>query len=679
MQLKFLLCYFLFFRQILFAQLNYSFNAINESFVPLASGIPAALSTAFSPTKTVLDEGFSNNLPIGFTFQFNSINYSTIHLNTNGFAALGAPFLAGGNQDLAYEINELRSAAGFKVAIKPVLAPFWDNLALSSASDLTYLTEGTAPNRVFTAEWKNAIWQSGAAALSFQIKLYETSNIVEFLYQPAADTGGANKSASIGISSEKQQNINEESAPFTFLSLNSSASTAAINPSFETDNITTKPSTGQKFRFSPAACMAPSGINVSGYSTNMATLNWTAVQGAVNYQIAISNIDVEPISGSTITANQFTFNDLSENTRYYFYIKNSCGSAWNKFSFKTSTLASLPYAEGFEASLENTIPNNMTSLTLNNSFGDSFWQTSNLMAAATGTNKIINTSPFMNANSWLFTPAFNFLAGAMYNISYKISSTGGTNTMEVKFGNLAGEDFLTNLIHTDNAISNTSYQTKNFNFAAPSTGEFVIGFGNKTLVNNQILLLDDILVSQISAPLPLNLVYFNAKLDEENLGKLSWQSTNENYFSHFEIQKSEDAKMFIEIGKTFSQNADYKTNTYDYFDRNPSVGINYYRLKIVDLDGKFSYSPIEIIRVKDGIITELYPNPSDKEVYLRMKNTDNVAIKAYQLNGEELPIKFSVINNNILKINSIEPPKTGIYLIQITNKTETRVLKWMVR
>ncbi|MBK8393238.1 MAG: hypothetical protein IPL23_29915 [Saprospiraceae bacterium] len=61
---------------------------------------------------------------------------------------------------------------------------FWDDLQLTDASNLTYKTEGVAPNRVFTAQWKNIIWQNGgSAAISFQLKLNETSNIVSFHYK----------------------------------------------------------------------------------------------------------------------------------------------------------------------------------------------------------------------------------------------------------------------------------------------------------------------------------------------------------------------------------------------------------------------------------------------------------------------------------------------------------------
>jgi hypothetical protein len=662
-----------------FSQNNYTFSSANGSYNSIETGIAAPLSPAFSPAKSDLDEGFSNNIPIGFSFQYNGKNYSAIHLNTNGFATLGAPFMAGAGQDPTYESNELRSASGQKGVIKPVLAPFWDNLILPSAGSLTYSSTGTAPNRIFIAQWKNAIWQSGGSAISFQLKLYETSNIIEFQYQPETDAGGANKSASIGISSEFPQILDEETAPLTYQSLTSSTASAQINTLFETDNIATKPASGQIFRFTPNPCMPPSGILLNGYNSNSANLSWTALQGNNTYEIALSNIDVQPNSGTALTANQFVYSNLSENTTYYFYIKNSCGSIWNKFIFTTTALATLPYTEDFETVLENSIPENMTRQTLNNPFGDSFWQGTDLLNAASGTKKMISTSPFVPSKAWLFTPSFTLLAGGNYNLTYKISTTGGPINLDVKYGTKAGQDFMTTNIATDNNISNTNYITKTINFSPTASGEHTIGFANKSAANNQILLLDDISFTLVSAPLPLNLISFKAKLNQEKQTELNWETSAERNVSHFEIEKSIDGKMFDQIGKTYTQNTGNEANNYDYLDRNTNIGLNYYRLKMVDKDGKYSFSPLEYVNLKENFITELYPNPSYNEVYLKMKNTDKVILKAFSLDGRELPINYSLINNNEFKIKTESAAITGIYLLNITSPTETRILKWVIK
>jgi hypothetical protein len=82
------------------------------------------------------------------------------------------------------------------------VAPWWDNLLADTTSAVSYKTEGTAPDRVFTAEWKHVLaYSTGSSArLNFQVKLYEGTNAIEFCYGDL-ETGTHNfqEGASIGI------------------------------------------------------------------------------------------------------------------------------------------------------------------------------------------------------------------------------------------------------------------------------------------------------------------------------------------------------------------------------------------------------------------------------------------------------------------------------------------------
>jgi len=83
-----------------------------------------------------------------------------------------------------------------------VLAPWWDNLNADGTSAISYKTEGAAPSRVFTAEWKHILaYNAGSTVrLNFQVKLYEGSNIIEFCYgNVETGTHGNMEGASIGI------------------------------------------------------------------------------------------------------------------------------------------------------------------------------------------------------------------------------------------------------------------------------------------------------------------------------------------------------------------------------------------------------------------------------------------------------------------------------------------------
>jgi hypothetical protein len=92
----------------------------------------------------------------------------------------------------------------------------------------------------------------------------------------------------------------------------------------------------------------------------------------------------------------------------------------------------------------------------------------------------------------------------------------------------------------------------------------------------------------ISAPLPISLIAFEGKRFEQSV-ILNWKSTNETNFSHFEVEKSINATEFGVIGKVFDSSE--LKGFYNFTDLNPKVGsVNYYRLRMVDIDGKTTLS-----------------------------------------------------------------------------------------
>ncbi len=658
------------------AQMNYAFAPQAGSYSLLAGGANATLVAAYPGTKSNLDESFANNVPLGFTFQFNGINYTQIHLNVNGFASLGSAFISSTTLDPSYNVNDLRSGNGYKGALRPILAPFWDDLQLTTANDITYKIDNAAPNRVFTAQWANVAWQGGSAAISFQIKLYESTNVVEFIYNNEAAEGGTNKSASIGITTENN-NQNIELDSLNFMSLSASTAMATASSITETETINTKPANGQIYRFTPNACMPPSGILLNSCGTNEANLSWTALQGATSYVYALSNIDVQPFAGTTTSAVTANFKNLSSNTYYYFYIKTACGSVWNRYKFKTSVIANLPYTQSFENTLENRIPDDMTSQTYSNGFADIFWQTSNLLTAASGTKAAINASPFTPSKTWLYTPTFNLIAGAEYELSYKNSTTGATHILDVKYGKMTGEAAMLNSIFAGNAIVNTAYETKSFKFTPTVSGEYNIGFNYKAEVNNDLFLLDDIEL-KATGVLPVLFAFFKAKLQNNQEVKLNWQTKNEVNASHFMIQRSVDGINFETIGRINCKGTGTGDTDYDYYDRNPLPDISYYRLKQFDKDGKSFDTNVETIKLKTLFATSLYPNPSSKEVFVKIENTADVSVRVFNISGQEINVKLNILSKNEIKITPNQALSSGIYLVNISSKTGTIVLKWMV-
>ena len=130
--------------------------------------------------------------PLGFTFNYLGVNYTQARLSTNGWLSMnesGTTQYANAN---LFGTNTPNTT----------LAPWFDDLNVDASALLSYKTSGTAPGRIFTAEWKNVLTykNQATARINFQVMLYETSNIIEFHYgNYVAGSNSNSESASIGI------------------------------------------------------------------------------------------------------------------------------------------------------------------------------------------------------------------------------------------------------------------------------------------------------------------------------------------------------------------------------------------------------------------------------------------------------------------------------------------------
>jgi hypothetical protein len=164
--------------------------------------------TAIATANT--DDANSAAQAIGFTFSYNGTSFTQFVLNTNGLVRLGGSAPSAANMFYQNETSPagVDPVASTDAANVNLLLPFnFDLEAGSSAAEYRVSTTGTAPNRVCTIQWKNVHDKAAANAsqyanMAFQLKLYETSNQIEFVYSaPTAAATGAEigRYATIGI------------------------------------------------------------------------------------------------------------------------------------------------------------------------------------------------------------------------------------------------------------------------------------------------------------------------------------------------------------------------------------------------------------------------------------------------------------------------------------------------
>ncbi len=313
------------------AQPQYNFTAVSGTYVPLVGGTVMPTTSTFTPTVNA-DDIVSAALPIGFTFVYDGIAYTQFKASSNGWLTFNTTSTIGSS----FAGNNL---ASLDQEIRPLLAPFWDDLGGDdvATANATYLTTGTAGNRILTVEWLNWQWRynNNFATISFQIKLYEATGVVEYIYrqEPAASNVTATNGASIGLTKAT-------TGSGQYFSLNNASAAPTISSTVSTNTIDTKPATGQIYRwapnFAPVRALTPSdnavGValdaNLSvgfAYPATAPTLGTGTIEIRKTIGDALVESFVLPSTRVTLVGNNVVIdpvNLLDCNTEYYVIVPN---------------------------------------------------------------------------------------------------------------------------------------------------------------------------------------------------------------------------------------------------------------------------------------------------------------------------------------------------------------------
>ena len=115
---------------------------------------------------------------------------------------------------------------------------------------------------------------------------------------------------------------------------------------------------------------------------------------------------------------------------------------------------------------------------------------------------------------------------------------------------------------------------------------------------------DTVVINDGAALLPLTLLDFNAS-EKVNHVLLQWNTESELNTSHFEVQKLDRNQVYAKAGGISAKGASSLINHYQFLDQAVEAGIVYYRLKMVDKDGQFTYSKVIAVNVKNTTIGSL--------------------------------------------------------------------------
>src|SRR3989344_5080924 len=382
-----LMCFTFVFASKLNAQVStYTFAQMAGTYTPISGGAVVTAGTS--------DDNTFGALNLGFTFTYNGVAYTQFGLNVNGWLSMGATapvssytpistgttnnIIAGLGRDLQLGftsvgdrttgsniISNVTSTAGFVVGDVLLTATGFpagttittvgvNSLTVSNnatttglagtitvGGEIRYETLGTSPNSICVVQWtRTRRFGTGATTgrndlFNFQIRLYETSNVVEVVYGPFV-TNATSSTYQIGLRGNSNADFNNRTTTTDW-----SATTAGgTNAVTETLSTTVFPASGQTYAWTPPpppACATPSAMTVTPTSPTTADVIWTCAACTGTFTVEYGpagftpGTGAAPGAGGTIASasavSPFNLTGLPSTTITDVYVRQDCGGS----------------------------------------------------------------------------------------------------------------------------------------------------------------------------------------------------------------------------------------------------------------------------------------------------------------------------------------------------------------
>lgn len=183
----------------------------------------------------------------------------------------------------------------------------------------------------------------------------------------------------------------------------------------------------------------------------------------------------------------------------------------------------------------------------------------------------------------------------------------------------------------------------------------------------------------VSSTLPIVLGEFNASAEGEKTVLLQWTTEQETNNDHFDIQRNTDGNHFTVIGAVKSKGNSAVPTNYDWVDSFPVLGQNEYRLRQVDLDGTYTYSPIRKVDLAAaGTGISVYPNPATYYVTVTAPIGELItSVSVYYATGQKLSTYDGVLQNFLtIPMNGMT---SGLYLIRVAAGQQVQTFKVIIK
>lgn len=316
---------------ILLANLSINAQSLNNYTVTRSSGntyisiayIGSSIATWRNTAQYSQDDNRSFPVEIGFDYWYNGVRYTQFSVSTNGFIDFSNSTANGtGNTSFGYTNANFTTSTN---TTNLALAPMYDDLTAQGGQEalgnsIKYITTGTAPNRILTVEWKNmAVYGNTTPDLNFQVKLYETTGIIEFVYGTMT-AGTTTYSYTCGINGPTISSTPTAAQLKTQQTANTNTfSNTARN------NLSTVPASNSKITFTP---VSPSGtfngtVSINNITRSSMTINYNNWSGnEIGYAIyrSTDNVNFDFIAQNASNSTSYNASNLDPSSTYFWRI-----------------------------------------------------------------------------------------------------------------------------------------------------------------------------------------------------------------------------------------------------------------------------------------------------------------------------------------------------------------------
>lgn len=243
----------------------------------------------------------------------------------------------------------------------------------------------------------------------------------------------------------------------------------------------------------------------------------------------------------------------------------------------------------------------------------------------------------------------------------------GTYNMEVSYFSITARNLTLRINHQPAQVVAIPASGAQWCFEGGSPGKFIIPVnllaGSNIIEFTESPIIDYIEVKS-GGPLPVTLLDVKGAVQSKSID-LRWRTAQEQNSQYFDVLKSTDGNQFFSIGKVNAAGNSNAINSYLFIDNRPVVGTNFYKLKMVDEDGKFTYSntiAVKFGKVPDGL-TLVSSNPNSVRVSVYSNRNERASIMYMAMDGKVLHRQSVVLYEGLNFVEIPAPAYKGLGVI----------------